>query len=183
MNGSLYITNPDGVNLAPRGCLQGFWIIIVAVLVTVALCLISPGCKSFKPIATAPQVHNEHTGHNADNTSKEHDHLTVRDSIIYRWQHDTLYVDRWHTEFRDRWKHDSIHIHDSIHVQDSIPYPVYIDKPVRYRSGYDKFTSWFFWIVVVLVLLWAAYKVCDKIPVTKPYTAMIRGILKIGKFF
>ena len=46
MNGSLYITNPDGVNLSPRGCLHGFWIMVAAVLVTVALCLIFPGCKS-----------------------------------------------------------------------------------------------------------------------------------------
>ena len=182
MNGSLYITDPEGENLQPRGCLHGFWIIIVAVLVTVALCIIFPGCKSLPP-AVVPQVHNEHTGHTADNTSKEHDHLTVRDSIIYRWQHDTLYVDRWHTEFRDRWKHDSIHIHDSIHVQDSIPYPVYLEKPVPYKSGYTKFTSWFFWILVIVFLLWAAWKICDKIPATKPYTAVIRGILKIGKFF
>jgi hypothetical protein len=37
--------------------------------------------------------------------------------------------------------------------------------------------------VVIVFLLWAAWKICDKIPATKPYTAMIRGILKIGKFF
>ena len=40
-----------------------------------------------------------------------------------------------------------------------------------------------FWIVVIVFLLWAAWKICDKIPATKPYTAVIRGILKIGKFF
>ena len=146
------------------------------------LCLHLVGCKSQQPIVV-PKVHNEHTGHNADNTSKEHDHLTVRDSIIYRWQHDTLYVDRWHTEFRDRWRHDSIHIHDSIHVQDSIPYPVYIDKPVPYKSGYTKFTSWFFWIVVIVFLLWAAWKICERLPMTSGWTTAIKGILKIGKFF
>ena len=29
--------------------------------------------------------------------------------------------------------------------------------PVRVRSGYDRFTSWFFWIVVVLVLIRTAW--------------------------
>lgn len=162
MNNSKYIVAPNGERRA--GCFGnairygvGGGIIAVLLWVLFGMC----GCKTLPP-AVVPQVHNEYTGHNADNTSKEHDHLTVRDSIIYRWQHDTLYVDRWHTEFRDRWKHDSIHIHDSIHVQDSIPYPVYFEKPVPYKSGYTKFTSWFFWIVVIVILLrlawWAGKK-------------------------
>lgn len=180
MNNSKYIVPFDGRD--PKGCLHTGLAILIGIILTVILCLAFPSCKTLPP-AVVPQVHNEHTGHNADNTSKEHDHLTVRDSIIYRWQHDTLYVDRWHTEFRDRWKHDSIHIHDSIHVQDSIPYPVYVEKPVPYKSGYTKFTSWFFWIVVIVFGLWAAWKICDNIHATKPYTAVIRGILKIGKFF
>lgn len=34
--------------------------------------------------------------------------------------------------------------------------------PVRVRSGYDKFTSWFFWIVVVLILIRIAWWVVKK---------------------
>ena len=46
-------------------------------------------------------------------------------------------------------------------VRDSIPYEVVVEKPVRVRSGYDKFCSIAFWIMVVIVLgriAWWAFK-------------------------
>lgn len=48
----------------------------------------------------------------------------------------------------------------------------------RERSGYDKFTSWWFWVTTILLLLVIAYWVCDKIPACKPYTAVIKGLFK-----
>ena len=47
------------------------------------------------------------------------------------------------------------------YVHDSIPYPVEIVKEVRKRNGYDRFTSWGFWVFVALVLIrvaWWAFK-------------------------
>lgn len=52
MNGSLYITDPEGENMQPQGCLQGFWIMVGAVVLTVMLCLLFPSCKSQQPIVT-----------------------------------------------------------------------------------------------------------------------------------
>ena len=51
----------------------------------------------------------------------------------------------------------------------------------RERSGYDKFCSVFFWVMVVILLLIVAFKVCDKIPATKPYTTAIKMFFKIAK--
>ena len=52
MNGSLYITDPQGENLQPQGCLHGMWIMATAVALTIALCLLFPGCKTPQPIVT-----------------------------------------------------------------------------------------------------------------------------------
>lgn len=81
---------------------------------------------------------------------------------------DSVYVSRYVRE-----KGDTVFVTDTLfkikyrdkikelQVHDSIPYEVQVQVPVRVRSGYDKFTSWFFWIVVVLVfirLVWWAVK-------------------------
>lgn len=166
----------------PQGCRTQFFAYLIAIVLTIVLCLVFHGCRSLPP-AVAPEVHNNYNGHDRDHSSARGDSVIIRDSIVYRWKHDTLFVDRWHTEFRDRWRHDTLTLKDSIHVQDSVPYPVYVDRPVPYKSGYTRFTSWFFWIVLIVVLLWAAWKICDRLPVTNKYTSLIKGFFHIGKLF
>lgn len=165
-----------------EGCGGQLIAYLVAIALTLALCLFFGGCKSLPP-AVVPEVHNTYNGHDLNHTSDRGDSIVIRDSIVYRYLHDTLLVDRWHTEFRDRWRHDTLTVRDSIHIQDSIPYPVPIDRPVPYKSGYTKFTSWFFWIVLVVFLLWAAWKICDRLPMTSQYTALIKGFFRIGRLF
>lgn len=135
---------------------NGFRFALCCLLLLIAVLLF--GCKSTKPIVTVPEVHNQYNGHDRDHSSARGDSIHIRDSIIYRWKHDTLFVDRWHTEFRDRWRHDTLTLRDSIHVNDSIPYPVEVQVPVRVRNGYDHFTSWGFWILLVALLVWLAFK-------------------------
>ena len=43
------------------------------------------------------------------------------------------------------------------YVHDSIPYPVEVVREVRKRNGYDRFTSWGFWILVLLLLVRVAW--------------------------
>jgi hypothetical protein len=114
-----------------------------------------------------PEIHKEFV----------HDTLTMVDSV---YQSHTVIVkgdceETHDTIFKFKYKDKIV---ESLKV-DSIPYPVEVQVPVRYRSGYDKFTSWFFWIIVVLFMLWLTWKICDKIPATKPYTTAIKGFFKI----
>ena len=44
-----------------------------------------------------------------------------------------------------------------VYKHDSIPYEVQIEVPVRVRNGYDRFTSWGFWIFVILLLIRLAW--------------------------
>lgn len=69
---------------------------------------------------------------------------------------------------------DTVHILDTIfkykyldkyayvHVHDSIPYEVEVQVPVRTRNGYDRFTSWGFWILLLLLSLRVAWWVFRK---------------------
>ena len=83
---------------------------------------------------------------------------------------DSVYVSRWIKQ-----KGDTIILHDTIlkyrilhdtetvkeYVHDSIPYQVEVAKEVRKRNGYDRFTSWGFWILILLLcarLAWWAFK-------------------------
>lgn len=83
---------------------------------------------------------------------------------------DSVYVSRWIKQ-----KGDTIILHDTIFkyrvlrdtetvkefVHDSIPYKVEVTKEVRKRNGYDRFTSWGFWILALLLcarIAWWAFK-------------------------
>ncbi len=83
---------------------------------------------------------------------------------------DSVYVSRWIKQ-----KGDTIILHDTIfkyrvlydtetvkeYVHDSIPYQVEVAKEVRKRNLYDRFTSWGFWILALLLcarIAWWAFK-------------------------
>ena len=58
-----------------------------------------------------------------------------------------------------------------------MPYPVEVIIEKRVRNAYDRFVSGWFWVTAILLLLIAAFYICDKIPATKPYTTLIRKII------
>ena len=70
---------------------------------------------------------------------------------------DTLYKYKVLHDTRDVYLHDSIYVTRT----DSVPYPVEVERQVRVRNGYDRFTSWGFWILIALLLVrvaWWAFK-------------------------
>lgn len=83
---------------------------------------------------------------------------------------DSVYVSRWikqkgdtiilhDTIFKYRVLHDTETVKECVH--DSIPYQVEVTKEVRKRNGYDRFTSWGFWILALLLcarIAWWAFK-------------------------
>lgn len=84
------------------------------------------------------------------------DSIYVHDSIRVSEKGDTVTIDRWHTQYRDRWHHDSIYIarHDTIPK----PYPVteYVE---RKRTTFE----WLLIIVGIAAIfggiLWLANKI------------------------
>ena len=114
--------------------------------------LLANSCKTAKPLVEVRE-------------RVVHDTLEVTDSI---------YIDRFHFI---RQKSDTVYITDSIYlykykyrdkfvevqVHDSIPYPVEVQVPVPYRTGYDKFCSCFTWIIGILIVLLTAWKIYRRI--------------------
>jgi len=72
------------------------------------------------------------------------------DSVVIR---DSVVVEKW--RYRNvgdtLWKLQYIYLSDTIEVQSA--------TVVRERSGYDKFCSWAFWIIVALALVYLVVKV------------------------
>lgn len=88
---------------------------------------------------------------------------------------DALRIDSVYIAHYVREKGDTVHMIDTVlkykilhdvetlreYVHDSIPYAVEVQIPVRQRNGYDRFTSWGFWILLVLVvgrIAWWVFK-------------------------
>ena len=102
--------------------------------------------------------------------------VEVRERVVHDTTQvlDSIYIDRVHYI---RQKSDTVYITDSIYlykykyrdkfvevqVHDSIPYPVEVQVPVPFRTGYDKFCSWFTWIALFLIALFSAWKIYRRI--------------------
>ena len=86
----------------------------------------------------------------------ERDSIHVHDSIRITEKGDTVTIERWHTQYRDRWHHDSIYIarHDTIPQ----PYPVteYVE---RSRSKFEWILLAFGVLFIIASLLFVIYKV------------------------
>lgn len=68
------------------------------------------------------------------------------------WRIDSVFAFR--VLYRDRVKIEQAH--------DSVPYAVEVQVPVRTRNAYDRFTSWGFWVLLVLSLLCVAWRVVKR---------------------
>lgn len=91
---------------------------------------------------------------------QSHDSIVVKTETRY----DSIFIDRWHER---AIKADTIFVRDSVYVEklktifkadtirtrDSVPYAVPEYIKMRERNGYDRFVSWGFWILAVLLIL------------------------------
>ena len=137
------------------------------------LCLHLVGCRT---------IQQQTAVHNRDSVRIE-----VRLDSIYVYEHDSIYRDRWKNgdtvfvqveKWKTRYRDKLREVHDTIAVvkTDSVTTVVTVPRP---RTGYDRFCSWFFWIVVVLLLAVGVWKVADYIPVLAGYKKTIKLFLHI----
>lgn len=59
-------------------------------------------------------------------TKYERDSIYIHDSTIVREKGDTMFIEKWHTRWRDRWLHDTVY---QSRV-DSVPKPYPVEKRV-----------------------------------------------------
>lgn len=120
------------------------------ILMIAAVALFATACRvsQFVPVETIKTEYRNIVEY-------AHDTTIVKDSVWIKERGDTIYIDRWHT--RDRIVMTSKV--DSFIVRDTIPQITEVKVPVHYRSGYDRFCSWFMWIVIVLVIGAVAWRI------------------------
>lgn len=80
-------------------------------------------CKTHERILTIETVRTDTTYI----TRHERDSIHVHDSIHVRERGDTVLIDRWHTQWRDRWRYDTIYISKTDSVP--TPFPVEVEVP------------------------------------------------------
>ena len=132
-----------------HGCLA----VILAILCTVAMCLLFSGCKTTQPLTQ----------------TRESVRVEFRHDSVYIWQHDSIFRDRWRAgdtvyiqveKFKTLYKDKLVEVHDTISLTQTE------QVAVKYVPSYYKNTSTGFWILLaVLVVLvgWKLAKIYFKI--------------------
>lgn len=102
------------------GCLQATAMVLTVILSLLALALLG-SCTTTKYVPV-PEYHTDTllVSHNT------RDSIYVHDSTYVKEKGDTVLIEKWHTQWRDRWRTDTIYQSK----RDSIPYPVEVTKEV-----------------------------------------------------
>ena len=118
-------------------------------LIWLAVCFVLTlmfGCKT--KYVSVPEYHTEYKTR-IDSVSKR-DSVWIHDSVSVWMKNDTVYKDRWHTEWRyrdiDKIRQDTIMKVDSVRV----PYPV---EKVVYKKDKSVRILWLFSVLVVLAVM------------------------------
>ena len=94
---------------------------LVAAAVGILLCALLSGCTTTKYVPV-PEYHTD----TLRQVTVRHDSVMVHDSIHITEKGDTVRIERWHTQYRDRIVRDTVYQSK----RDSIPYTVEVVKEV-----------------------------------------------------
>ena len=132
---------------AYKGCFWSFVIFIVLMMI-----ILFNSCSP--KVIYVPEYHTEVVTR-TDSVVKI-DSVHVKDSVIIKQAGDTIEIDRWHTEYKDRWRErvvvDSFIKVDSV----SVPYPVE-KKLSKWQQAKVDWGGWAMLIVVVLIFLFLIF--------------------------
>jgi hypothetical protein len=128
--------------------------ICLAILVAVLLCALFSGCTTTKYV-TVPEYHTD----TLRQVTVRHDSVMVHDSIHVSEKGDTVRIERWHTQYRDRIVRDTVY--QSKH--DSIPYTVEVVKEVPAKLTWWQQTrlhlaNIVLWLLALLAVIYVGKK-------------------------
>ena len=126
----------------------------ITLLVAVLLCALLSGCTTTKYV-TVPEYHTD----TLRVVKVQHDSLVLKDSVYIHEKGDTVLIEKWHTQYRDRWRTDTIY--QSKH--DSIPYPVEVVKEVPAKLTWWQQTrlhlaNILLWLLALLAVIYVGKK-------------------------
>lgn len=121
-------------------------------LIFLLLMLVFASCRSFKDLST-----NEHTVSHLEQKSKEKDsvHVYVKDSVFVLIRGDTVFISKWHTQYRDRFRDRT----DTLHRTDTLRQKQMITKTVKGPlNGWQNFQLWCGRIFLLLLLSYLIFR-------------------------
>lgn len=136
-----------------RRALRALTTLFAAFVLAVILCALLGSCTTPKVSIVERVTHDT-----VQVTRLQRDSIFRHDSIYIR-EHtvgDTVYLEvtRWHTQYRDRWHHDSIYLSR----RDSIPVPYPVEKRVPAPlSWFHQMQLWLGRLVLVALAVLAAW--------------------------
>jgi hypothetical protein len=141
-----------------RRALRALATLFLAIVVAVILCALLDSC-------TTPQasIVERVTHDTVQVTRLQRDSIFRHDSIYIREHNvgDTVYLEvtRWHTQYRDRWHHDSIYLSR----RDTVPVPYPVEKRVPAQlSSWQQMQLWLGRLVLVALAVLAAWWIVRK---------------------
>ena len=203
---SRYIVPMEGYR-DPQGCLHTMIATILAVVLTVILCLCFPSCKSVQVSekvnvrdSVAIRYQDSTRWHVRDSVHIVEHHVIIKDSTgltIHFGEGGGTYNAKTgeatnvagvhqtdtHHEQRDSTAHyrnlaaDYAHTADSIANRYNTLQTEYAKVSKQTRTGYDRFCSWWFWITALLLVIKIAAWVMERIPTTAPYIIIARKFI------
>lgn len=101
--------------------LEGGLVVILALLVLLACCMTS--CKSIEYV---PVI--EHKTDTVIQTKVQKDSLFLHDSVYVKEKGDSVLIERWHTKYITRERHDTTYISKTDTVPQPYPVTKYVEK-------------------------------------------------------
>lgn len=148
----------EQMNVCVTTVTYGFLANLAALLVGMLVCFLLSCCTTTRLVPV------EHITHDTIHITRlQRDSIFRHDSIrvVEHTKGDTLLleVDRWHTQYRDRWHHDSIYLTRSDTIPKPYPVDRFVEKPL---TSWQQARLWLANIVLaalaITVIVWILRK-------------------------
>ena len=107
------------------------------------------GCKQIEYVPVV-EHHTEYI--NRTDTFIQKDSVLLHDSVFIHMKGDTVWYEKWHTQYRDRW-HERI-VTDTLLRADSIPVPYPVEKKLTaWQQTKQNYGGWAMGILAALIVI------------------------------
>lgn len=136
---------------ASGSALRTCWYMFICIIVALFICALFSGCRSIRyvPIET---VRTD----TIYQTVLKRDSIHVHDSVTIREKGDTVMIEHWRTQWRDRLQRDTVYRSRTDSVQ--VPYPVerQLSRWEQVCIDYGKVTMGATVLLLVFIIVWLA---------------------------
>lgn len=136
---------------ASGSALRTCWYMFIGIIVALFICALFSGCRSIRyvPVETV----------RTDTLYQkvlQRDSIHIHDSVTIREKGDTVMIEHWRTQWRDRVQRDTVYRSRTDSVQ--VPYPVerQLSKWEQFCIDYGKVMTGATVVLLVFIIVWLA---------------------------